>query len=155
VFRAWYYESGGWKRPLREKSLNELDRDAYPYQSVNPGTPVYFAQEQYKLYICPAPSYAGTLEMMGARGIMGPLTDNDSIQSIPLDFEPAVLYKALEIICRSVPDDIEARSRLQAFIPLAEKGMVDLENWSTSVSTGYQARLVPHMNYRRLAARGR
>jgi len=129
IRRAWWFDGTETHQRLIPTILSSLDRIESQYIGEAASSARRFAIEGYKLYILPAPSSDGYLEFMAGCGILAPDDDTDGFDQIPTDYDPSVLYIALIELAKMLPNDVEMRSRAEAFAPDATAALERLAAW--------------------------
>ena len=129
IRRAWWFDGAETHQRLIPTILSSLDRIDSQYIGESPSSARRFAIEGYKLYILPAPSADGYFEFMAGCGILAPQDDTDGFDQIPTDYDPSVLYIALIELAKMLPNDVEMRSRAEAFTPDATAALEKLSAW--------------------------
>lgn len=129
IRRAWWYDGVATNTRLRPVILSSLDRSEFEYIGEFASSTTQFAIEGYSMYLIPAPSSDGYLKFMAGCGILQPEDDQDGFDQIPTDYDASVLYVALVELAKMLPNDVEMRSRAEAFTPDAAAALERLAAW--------------------------
>lgn len=127
----WTPDDGNATR-LIAKSFRELDRDRGDWMNAPVGVPQNYIIDSYNLYIYPAPSSAGTLNLMTGLSMLSPVDDTDTIGQLPADYHPTIMDMAAVRCIRTMIGNIEMQARLPILVPQIIEGKRLIRRWYIS-----------------------
>lgn len=108
---------------------DEMDRDDTNYMAWPPSTPRRFSMDGYSLSLYPGSSVGGTLMLIVGTGIVGFVTDTDTIETLPIDYHPVIEWEATTLVAITQSTDAEMDKSAQSFGALSADGVMDVEKW--------------------------
>lgn len=127
---VWWIDSvASTPRRVYPVARDEMDRDSINYMAWSPSTPRRFSMDGYTLSLYPASSLGGTLMLIVGNGIVGFVTDTDTIETLPMDYHPVIEYVATRLVALTQSTDVEMDKSAQTFGALAVAGIMDVEKW--------------------------
>lgn len=128
--------------PILAKSRQELDRLQIQYDQYTPGVPQYWWMEGYQLALSPAPASAGNLLIVAGTALCGFLSDEDTIDQIPADYNTVWITYAVVELAKRDTRNVEMVNIAQAYAPDKVTQLNDLVSWVMgNGSPEYQGRL--------------
>ena len=125
VRRVW------WENELlRSTTLYKETQQRRNYIDEAVGTPVDYAVEDYKLYIMPAPSAAGTLKLMVGAAVLGPKGLRDGFHGLPSAYETVPLSIASAMVAGILASDAEMIARKPNLDAMAAAELDSLREWA-------------------------
>lgn len=130
VRSVWWIDSVS-STPVRVYPVarDEMDRDDTNYMAWSPSTPRRFSMDGYTLSLYPGSSLGGTLMLIVGNGIVGFVTDTDTIETLPMDYHPVIEYVATRLVALTQSTDVEMDKSAQTYGALAVSGIMDVEKW--------------------------
>lgn len=125
----WIDSAASTPRRVYPVARDEMDRDSINYMAWSPSTPRRFSMDGYSLSLYPASSLGGTLMLIVGNGIVGFVTDTDTIETLPMDYHPVIEYVATRLVALTQSTDVEMDKSAQTFGALAAAGIMDVEKW--------------------------
>lgn len=125
----WIDSAAGTPRRVYPVARDEMDRDSINYMAWSPSTPRRFSMDGYTLSLYPGSSLGGTLMLIVGNGIVGFVTDTDTIETLPMDYHPVIEYVATRLVALTQSTDVEMDKSAQTFGALAAAGIMDVEKW--------------------------
>lgn len=116
---------------LQWTSRQVLDRDDYNYSMVGTGTPRYCWIEGDSLFLSPAPTTAGTLQLFCGTSLYQFLSDTDTIDQLPADLNGAIIDTACWKVCLTNRDP-KLRELAPGFQTLVTWWIPKLKAWANS-----------------------
>lgn len=138
VRRAEYIDSSATYYRLEPTDYRELGLQRTDYKATPPGTPRQYWLEGYKLYVYPAQSVSGVVNLICGTGLLAFRLDTDTLTQIPLDYQDVIQYMAIDILMSGQTMDKEAKERRAIFSQLAENGILDIYRWKNGNNGEYQ-----------------
>lgn len=138
---AWWHSPNGAVRRLRAWGSAEVDRHRLIWPATPPSMPRQFWVEAGRVWLYPAPSNDGRLQLQIEHAVIPPQTDSDTFAGIPEELETAILYQALVDLSKTNLGDAEMGARARAFEPDALEGMAAVKAWAARQVGRYQPQL--------------
>lgn len=144
ILAAWWHTSEGAIRRLRPLGSAEMDRLGRIWPATPASMPTRFWVEAGTVYIHPAPSAAGQLQLQVEHAVLPPQFDQDTFSWLPEELQTSVLYLALMDLAKTLVGDMEMQARIRVFEPDAMEALAALKSWAARQVGRYQ----PHLTFR-------
>lgn len=132
IRRSYWQDSGSTQSNWQQVTpvlLSQLDVQNDDYMNQGPGQPFRVALEGDLLYIIPGPQSDGTFRLTVGTGALAPMNDLEGFDGLPSSYDEQILYQALSEMAIIPTVDPEMRERAAAFLPLAERGLINITSW--------------------------
>ncbi len=105
------------------------ERDYTQFQQLSPGRPQYFVLTGSEIGVIPPPSTTGIL-FFNAFVTIPPLVNlTDTLSYIPIEYQDTIIYWGVVMCSYRQAMDVEAATRAQSFLPLAQQGTMEIYSW--------------------------
>lgn len=125
--RRVYWDDGSTKTRLIPVAREELDREWRAFQSEDVGVPRCFSIEGYTLSLYPGSDAAGTLVLIVGAGIVGFMTDADTIEQLPVDYHTVPQHLATGMLAALQTEDVEMQDAAKTFMAMGLDGVADVK----------------------------
>jgi len=123
---------------LQGTSWQTRDRLQQPQEAVPCGLPVFYLLQGYELGLLPAPTAAGTLSMLLGTSPYGPVTDQDILRQLPVDFHEVVFVGAAIRSLSRIAEDAEAQAKLSTLVPVWLTGVGEVMTYKNGALRAQQ-----------------
>lgn len=110
--------------PYRETDNGLVNFDAMP-----PAIPTNYFTDGYCMFLYPASQNGGTLTLWAGTGLINPLSDSSTIDQLPSDYYPDVLYNVMVTIGQSRLLNTEMMQIAASYSGKAEAGIENIGAW--------------------------
>lgn len=146
---AWWADiSGSGDRPLVPQSFAARERVSWRDWSRAPGLPAWYAVDNYRVYVMPAPSTAGTLKLRVGLGLIAPDDDISQFHGLPADYVPRILDVVTFMLAIVTPADTDMAARLPALKLKRDEAIEAIKRWWNSNNPAYQPRVIARVGRR-------
>lgn len=127
---VWWVDASVGK-PVRVYPVarDEMDRDNTNYMWWDASTPRRFSLDGYTLSLYPGSSLGGTLSLIVGNGIVGFVTDTDTIETLPMDYHPVIEYLATMLVAITQSTDAEMDDYTKKYGALSAAGIMEVKKW--------------------------
>lgn len=116
--------------PYRVSDLALIQFDSMP-----PAIPTNYFVEGYSIYLYPASVNGGTLTLWVGTGLMQPIGDTNTIDQLPSDYFPDVLYNVMVTIAESRVLNAEMMQIAASYSGKAEAGIENIGAWQNQAES--------------------
>ncbi len=143
VLRVAWVPDGGSEQQLLPNNRANLDRTRKNYMTQSPGTPEFYWVEGGSLMVWPAFASSGSLSLMLGTALWknAQNIDGETIDLIPYEYQPLVVYKAVVAICGQQPEDDVLKQRAIIAQAQIDQRFPTFLSWAQRRNRAYQ----PHM----------
>lgn len=146
VKNAWWADtSEGGDRPLVPQSFEGRERVNWRDWSREPGLPAWYAVDNYRVYLMPAPANGGTLKLRVGLGLIAPMDDISEFHGVPADYVPRIIDVAVFLLASINPADTDMGARLPAMKLKRDEAIYSIRQWYNTQNAAYQPRLIPRI----------
>lgn len=129
VKSCWWHTTDGGDYFLTPTTFYSRERSVLRDWARPPGMPYWYAVEDYRLWLIPAPDTAGQVRIRAGFGMIAPTQDAQDFRGLPNDYMQYLIDIAALEVAMAMPGDTEMQQRIQILSAKRQLAIEMIARW--------------------------